>query len=134
MATRARKASAAPHRTPMQWEIWQVNQVASRAATSPPTPPDPDKNERPFIVISPNAYNRGGLEVVCLPISGKQYVQMFEVELTPELVSGLTKVCYVKCFKPVTMDVQFLKQYRGTLADDVKINEIRDTLKEFLEL
>ena len=62
MATRGRKASAAPHRTPMQWEIWQVNQVASRAATSPPTPPDPDKNERPFIVISPNAYNRGGLD------------------------------------------------------------------------
>lgn len=111
-----------------------MNQTASRAATNPPTPPDPDKDDRPFIIISPDAYNSGGQEVVCLPLSGKSFVATFEVELTPKLVAGLTKVSYVKCFKPVTIDVKYLKEYRGKLSDAAKIKDIKDTLKEFLDL
>jgi mRNA-degrading endonuclease toxin of MazEF toxin-antitoxin module len=134
MAIKISKAGTTPQRPPLQWEIWQVNQAASRAATNPPTPPDPYKIERPFIIISPNSYNSGGQEVVCLPISGEQFVKTFEVELTPKLVGGLTKISYVKCFKPVTIDVKYLKEFRGNLSDPSKISEIKETLKDFLEL
>lgn len=137
-SAKTRKAGTTPHRPPMRWEVWQVDQAASRAATHPPVPPDPDKDERPFIIISPDQYNSGGQEVVGLPISGEEFVPTFEVELMPAAVLGgtepLTKISYVKCYKPVTIDVQYLKTYRGRLTSAAKIKEIKDTVKEFFEL
>ncbi len=124
------KASVA--NVPKQFEVWVVDQELSRKHSIPPTPADPSKPYRPFIILSPNSANSSGSDIVCLPLSTKQFQKMFEVFISTS--EGIREDSYVKCYQPQTLHTDYLYGPVAYIKNAQIHEDIQEKLKEFLDI
>lgn len=127
-----RPAGATPQRPPMQWEVWEVD-IASLRSAIPEGRIDPDKGNRPYLIISPSDYNSGGDNVLGLPLHERSFHAFYEVELkTGE--AGARKDGFIRCHNIMTIQTKFLTACWGTLSNAAKQQDIKERIKDFLEL
>ncbi len=117
-----------------KWEIWDIPQKKARKISDPAQPLDKRRNQRPYLVISPDSFLASGGAATCVPIQTDPPVGAFAVVSLDALSTGLKTDSFAVCSQIVSVPQSSFGTKLGAVRFGRITDDVGSALKDYFDL
>ncbi len=117
-----------------KWEIWDLPQKIARKTSDPAQPLDKRRDQRPYLVISPDSHLLAGGPATCVPIQFDAPTGIFAVVPLDAKSTNLKFNSYAVCSQIVSVPQDSFANKMGIANSKALIDNVESALRDYLDL